>query len=257
MTDAEQRANRLFADKAIALQDLQRAQANRVAATEGLDVARAEIDRARAELEHYGLADEVDQTKDHDQVPVHSPIAGAVLERLVTEGTAVVPGAPLFVVSDLSRLWVLAEVDEAQLAKLRVGRAVQVRVAAYPSETFTGTIAQIGDAVSHTTRRVTVRCEVPNPDGRLKPEMFANVLLEESEPRRVITVPSVAIQTVRGATGIFVAEGGGKFRLKPVEIGANRGGDVEVRRGVSVGDKVVVGGAFALKSELLASSAAE
>ncbi len=259
-TEAEARAQRLYADKAVALQDVQRAQANRVSAEESLDMGRTEIRRAEEELEHLGVTNGEDPTGEQgERVPVRTPFSGIVLERLVTQGTAVTPGSPLFVVSDLSTLWVLAEVDEAHLAAARTGRAATVRVAAYPGEAFPATVTYIGESVNAKTRRVTIRCETPNPDGRLKPEMYATVELGESEPHPVISIPAGAVQSVSGRMVAFIAEGSGRFRARTVEPGAERDGQIEIRKGLDAGDTVVISGAFVLKSELMkpASDAGE
>ena len=174
--DAHERATRLYTDKAISLQELQRAEVERVSATEMLDGAKAEVNRSIEELEHVGVSVATSVEDDplnpadeaSEEIPVRSPIGGVVLERLVTPGTTVIPGTPLFVVSELSTLWAVAEIDESHLPQVRTGRPIDVRVAAYPDEVFPGTITFIADMVSPTTRRVTVRCTVPNPDGRLK-----------------------------------------------------------------------------------------
>jgi membrane fusion protein, heavy metal efflux system len=251
-TEAEARAERLYADKAVALQDLQRAQANRVAAAEALDMGRTEIRRAEQELEHLGIDSARGSTGETgERVPVVTPFDGVVLERLVTQGTAVTPGTPLFVVSDLTKVWVMAEIDEAHLAQAQVGRPATVRVAAYPGESFPATVTYIGETVNPKTRRVTVRCETPNADGRLKPEMYATVAIGESEPRPVITVPAGAVQTVNGQPVVFIGETEDRFRMRPIEPGPERDGVIEVRRGLVEGDAVVTGGAFVLKSELL------
>jgi len=250
--EAEGRARRLYADKAIAQQELQRAQANRAAAAESLDIGRTEIRRAEEELEHLGITNGEDPTGESgEQIPVKTPLGGVVLERLVTQGTAVNPGTPLFVVSDLSTVWVLAELDEAHIAAARVGRTANVRVAAYPTDVFTGKVTYIGETVNPKTRRVTIRCEVPNPDGRLKPEMYATVQVREGDPRTIVAVPAPAVQHVNGQPSVFVVETDGRFRLQPVETGAEQDGLVEVRRGLQAGDRVAAGGAFILKSELL------
>ena len=250
--DAQARAERLYEAKAIALQELQRAQANRASAEEGLDMGRTEVRRSEEELEHLGITNGEDPTGESgEQIPVRTPFPGVVLERLVTQGTAVNPGQQLFVVSDLSTLWVLAELDEAHLSGAQVGRPVSVWVAAYPNDVFTGKVTYVGESVNPKTRRVTVRCEVPNPDGRLKPEMYATVEIDETTPRSVLVVPATAVQVVNGQASVFVAEGEGRFRARPVEIGSERDGVAEVRRGLQAGDRVATSGAFILKSELL------
>lgn len=253
-TDAQQRAERLLEQKAVALQDVQRARATRANAVEALDIAKAEVQRSVDELHHYGLSTEAAPTSgDKDDLPVRTPFAGVVLERLVTQGTAVTSGTPLFIISDLSTVWVLAEVNESHLSKVRVGAVVSVRVPAYPADTFPGKVTYIGETVNPKTRRVTIRCEVPNLGGRLKPEMYATVRIAEGDARTAVGVPSGAIQQVGGRTVVFVAEGP-RFRVRPVEVGEDRDGITEVSTGLSAGELVAGAGAFVVKSELLKSS---
>ena len=259
--DTHERAQRLYAAKALSLREVKRAEVDREAAVEMVKAARAEVNRAIEELEHVGVsapsakdADEAPDDESSEQIPVRSPIGGVVLERLVTPGTTVTPGTPLFVVSELSTLWAVAEIDESHLSQVRAGRPVDVRVAAYPNDHFPGTITFIADTVNPKTRRVTIRSTVPNADGRLKPEMFATVRIGESEPRQMVVVPKAAIQTLDGRTSLFVAETTGRFVPRFVELGAEADDLVEVRSGVSAGERIVVGGSFVLKSELLKSA---
>jgi cobalt-zinc-cadmium efflux system membrane fusion protein len=183
---------------------------------------------------------------------VSAPFAGVVIERLVSPGTAVTPGTPLLVVSDLSTVWVNAEVDEAHLAALAPGRPAEIAVAAYPGERFSGTVEAVGDVINPNTRRVTVRIAVPNPERRLKPQMFATVALGAAAPRRILVVPSRAVQQVEGETVVFVRSGEGTYQKRGVVLGAEADGLVEVARGVDEGEAVVTAGAFLLKSALAA-----
>jgi cobalt-zinc-cadmium efflux system membrane fusion protein len=259
--EAHERAKRLYADKAVSLQEVQRADVDRVAAVQGVDVAQAEVLRAVEELEHLGIevspdATTTDETlrvrgNSNEQIPIRSPIGGVVLERLVTPGTTVTPGTPLFVVSDLSTLWAVAEIDEALLPRVKAGRRVDVSVAAYPGEAFPGTITFVADLVNPKTRRITVRCTVPNSDGRLKPEMFATVALGEGDPKPVLVVPAAAIQSIDGQPVVFVERENGQFVPRRITAGASARGQVEVTMGLSAGERVAVAGSFALKSELL------
>jgi cobalt-zinc-cadmium efflux system membrane fusion protein len=254
---AHERAKRLYADAALSLQELQRAETNRIDAAELLDMAQTEVRRAEEELEHLGITNGEDPTGESgEQIPVKTPVRGLVLERLVTAGTTVTPGTPLFVVSDLSALWVLAEVDESLLSRIVVGRPVEVRVAAYPDEQFHGTVTLIGDTVNPKTRRVTVRCALPNADGRLKPEMFATVVLEQKDARRAVVVPSEAVQSIDGKPTVFVSEPDNSFRAQQITRGTEADGQIEVVSGLQAGNRVVVTGSFVLKSELLRSSSA-
>jgi cobalt-zinc-cadmium efflux system membrane fusion protein len=219
-------------------------------------MAQAEVMRSIEELEHIGITiDEKaageDMPESTEQIPVRTPLTGVVLERLVTQGTTVTPGAPMFVVSELSMLWAVAEVDESQLARLQVGRPVDVQVAAYPDAHFAGTISFIADMVNPKTRRITVRATLPNPDGRLKPEMFATITLGQSDPHSITVVPRDAIQVVDGREVVFIEVAPGRFRAQPVSAGAESDAGVEIREGLSDNDRIVASGSFVLKSELM------
>jgi cobalt-zinc-cadmium efflux system membrane fusion protein len=247
----DERAARLYKDKAVAEQEVQRAHANRVSAEEGVNIANTEVRRAEEELERLGVTNSEDPSGESgEQIPVKAPFAGVVLERLITAGTAVTPGTALFVVIDLSALWALAEIDETSLSLVAAGRPVEVRVSAYPDEAFPGTIAFVGDTINPKTRRVTVRCQVPNATGRLKPEMYATVALGESGPRSIVAVPSQAVHEIEGRTVVFV-QAGDRFSRRDVRVGSDVDGQVEIRSGLKAGERVAAAGSFLLKSELL------
>jgi cobalt-zinc-cadmium efflux system membrane fusion protein len=255
---AAERVRRLYADKAASLQEVQKAAVDRVAAEQALDMANTEVRRAEEVLEHYGITSGEDPTGESgEQIPVRSPLAAAVLERQVTTGTAVTSGMPLFVVSDLSTLWALAEVDETALSRITVGLPVEIRVAAYPDDTFGGSIIFVGDTLDPKTRRVSVRCTVPNADGRLKPQMYATLALEEGARRTVLAVPTTAVQEVDGASVVFVTDGAGTFRRRDVVLGRTVGEAVEIVSGLQAGERIAVAGSFVLKSELLKTVAPE
>jgi membrane fusion protein, heavy metal efflux system len=255
---AHERARRLLADKAISLQELQRAEADRVAAEEALDMGRTEVRRSEEEMQHLGITNADDPSGESgEQIPVKSPTAGVVLERLVTPGTAVTSGTPLYVVSDLSSLWALIEIDESLLSVVRKGQRTRLRVTAYGDETFEGTVALISDVVNPRTRRVTVKCVVGNRDARLKPQMFVTAIIRDRAVRDVVVVPASAIQTVGGQSTVFVAEAGGRFRPRVIDVGPTLDGMVEVRSGLQTGEQIATAGSFVLKSELLKSAALE
>jgi cobalt-zinc-cadmium efflux system membrane fusion protein len=255
-TDAEARAERLFNTKALSRQEVDRARTDRAGATEAVAIARSELERSAEELEHLGLnpADSGSAAL-VEWIPIRAPIAGVVLERLVSSGSAVTPGTPLFVVSDLSRLWAVAEVDETQLPHLEAGRPTELTVAAYPDRRFDGRILAIGDTIHESTRRVSVRVAVPNPDRRLKPEMLASIDLGLGDDRQVVVVPVAALQTIGRDTVVFVQNGDGQFQPRPVVVAAERHGQAELREGLQAGERVVTAGGFLLKSTLASTSA--
>jgi cobalt-zinc-cadmium efflux system membrane fusion protein len=255
-TRAAERAVRLHAEKALSLQERQRAEADLVAAREELDRANTEVRRAEEALGHLGVTNKEDPAGESgESIPVRAPLAGVVLEKHVTAGTAVTPGTPLFVVSDLSSLWALAEVDETRIPLVAAGRPATVHVAAWPERGFEAKVTFVADAVNPKTRRVTVRCQVPNPGGLLKPEMYARVELGESAPRAMVVVPEAAVQEMDGRPHVFVAGAKGRFEKREVALGASADGLVEVRSGVGPGERVATQGSFLLKSQLLSASA--
>ncbi len=249
---ATARAERLVADKALAAQELERVRADLSAADEELASARADVRRTEQDLRHYGLTPSPDaDPNENEHIPIRAPFAGAVIERQASPGAAVTLGEPLVVVSDLTRVWITAEVAEADLHRLSAPEPVEFRVTAYPDEVFSATLTTIGDVINPATRRVMIRAEADNPDGRLKPEMFATLRVASEAPRRYLVVPEAAVQTLEGETVVFIETGSGEFRRRAVTTGAVFDGDLEIREGLAAGEVVATGGAFLLKSALI------
>src|SRR6266851_2329397 len=136
-----------------------------------------------------------------------SPIAGIVVERNATIGATVGSDANLFKIIDISRVWIDANVFEKDLARVRFGQEVKVSVTAFPGSRFSGKVILVNSVVDPETRTVKVRTEVPNPDGRLKPDMFANVEIITDLNRSAISVPQSAVLNDGGKTVVFVADG--------------------------------------------------
>lgn len=220
--------------------------------------ALAEVQEAEEHLHHLGMTEEEVERLTrgklpHAQVarvPLRAPFAGEVIERNATVGEVVDPNKLLFTIADLSTVWVRADFPEQQAARLKRGLPIEVRVAAYPGETFHGTIAYVGAVVDPATRTVMVRSDVPNTDRRLRPEMFADVSVV-TETTQVLAVPRVAIQQEGSATVAFVVQGPRRFERREVTIGHTSGDEVEVKAGLAAEEEVVTEGSYALKSELL------
>jgi cobalt-zinc-cadmium efflux system membrane fusion protein len=174
-----------------------------------------------------------------------SPIAGIVVERNATIGATVGADANLFKIIDLSRVWIDANVFEKDLERVRRGQAVKVLVPAFPESSFSGRVILINSVVDPETRSVKVRTEVPNPDGRLKPDMFANVQIITDLHRAAISIPQSAVLNDGGKTVVFVAEGNG-YKKHVVIAGIQSSDRIEIRDGLNAGDKVVVKGNYLL-----------
>ncbi len=156
----------------------------------------------------------------------------------------------LFLIADLSRVWVQAEVYEKDLAKVTTGQRAFITVDTYPDKTFTGNVAYVGDILDPQTRTTRVRCEVANPGVLLKLDMFASVRLPTTFSRRAIAVPNSALQQWEEKNFVFVRTGPTKFIAREVTLGKVINGETEVTAGLKAGEPIVVNGSFHLKSIL-------
>jgi cobalt-zinc-cadmium efflux system membrane fusion protein len=176
---------------------------------------------------------------------LNSPIDGTVVERNATIGATVGTDANVFKIIDTSRVWVDANVFEKDLPRIRVGQGVKLNVTAFPGTTFSGRVIFINSVVDPDSRTVKVRTEVPNPDGRLKPEMFANIEIITDVNSTAISVPQSAVLEDGGKSVVFVAEGN-TYKQRQVQLGIKNGDRVEIIDGLNAGDKVVVKGNYLL-----------
>ena len=174
-----------------------------------------------------------------------SPIQGIVVERTATVGATVGSDANLFKIIDISRVWIDADVFERDLARVRTGQDVKVSVPAFPGATFTGKVILVNSVVDPESRTVKVRTEVPNPDNRLKPDMFANVSIITAQNRAAISIPQSALLNDEGKTIVFVADGN-TYKKRQVTAGIQANDRVEIIDGLQAGDKVVVKGNYLL-----------
>jgi membrane fusion protein, heavy metal efflux system len=176
---------------------------------------------------------------------LNSPIDGIVVERNATVGASVATDANLFKIIDLSRVWVDADVFEKDLPRVRPGQEVKLKVTAFPESTFSGKVIFVNSVVDPETRTVKVRTEVANPDGRLKPDMFANVQIVTDVNRAAISIPQSAVLNDEGKSVVFVADGNG-YKKRQVQAGIQNNDRVEIIDGLNAGDKVVVKGNYLL-----------
>ena len=176
---------------------------------------------------------------------LNSPIDGIVVERNATVGASVGTDANVFKIIDLSQVWIDANVFEKDLQRVKTGQEVKLTVPAFPQTTFTGRVIFVDSVVDPDTRTVKVRTEVANPDGRLKPDMFANVQIVTDVNRAAISIPQSAVLNDEGKSIVFVAEGDG-YKKRQVQPGIQNNDRVEIVDGLNAGDKVVVKGNYLL-----------
>ncbi len=179
---------------------------------------------------------------------LRSPISGIVTAKNVVEGARITPSDVPFEITDLSRVWVLVDVYEAELGRAKVGMPAQLTTQASPGKTFTGHIVFVDPVMDPKTRTAKARLEFPNPSGELKPEMFGEVLLK-GQGRKGILVPLDAVLDAGTTKVAFVALGDGKFEPREVTTGTTVGEKVEILSGLKAGEEVVVRANFLVDSE--------
>ncbi len=251
---AYQRAQFLFQEKVIGQAEAQRREGEMIS-------IRAEAQEAREGLRLLGMNDKETRSLERTQtirshVPIVAPFAGRVIVRNLTRGEVVETTQKLFVVADLSTVWVMGNVAEKDISYVQRATAVpnqpvEVRVAAYPDEVFQGIVSYVGDVLDTATRTMQVRLTLANPTGRLKPEMFATIRVSSEPATDVLVVPEAAVQHDRDRSFVFVQQETGVFEARTIRLGNKNGTFAEVLEGVREGEVVVSEGAFILKSELL------
>jgi Cu(I)/Ag(I) efflux system membrane fusion protein len=179
---------------------------------------------------------------------LRSPIAGVVTKKDVVDGMQLPAGAMPYEIVDLSSVWVLADVYESDLGRVRVGMPATLTLKAFPLRKFEGRVAFIDPILDPQTRTVKLRLSFPNPDGDLKPEMFGEVALT-SPAREGLRLPADAVVNSGTRNIVFVALGEGKFQPREVKLGDSDGQFVELVEGLAAGDQVVTRANFLIDSE--------
>lgn len=241
-----------------------------LAGTQDAAGADALVDAARRRLRLLGVGNgainRVASTGEISAVmPVPAPFGGSIIEAHVLAGQAVEPGTPLFKIADLSSVDVAAEVPERSMPLLRIGQRATITLAAYPALQFEGRVERLQDQLDPTTRTVKAIIHVPNPQGALRPGMFANVTLDapaeaalQTTAATLLTIPEAALVTDGEARYVFVETAPRTFERRAVQVEALSApgstvaavGRVAVRSGLTAGERIAVSGAFTLKSEM-------
>ncbi len=248
---ARDRAERLLALKAIPRQDVERAVADGELAQAALAQARAELARVKSVMAQLGVEGVA------GQIVIRAPIAGVVTSRDVMPGAVVMAGTPLLTIADPTQLWLSVSVPEVEAGSMRVGMRLRFVVGAAARDTFDARIQSVSGTFDSLTRALPVRAVVADTRGVLRPEMFAKVWLVQAN-QRAITVPDSAVQRLGNGLVVFIARpnanGSATFTSRAVETGVSERARTAIVHGLAVGDRIVVTGAFAVKSQLLRSS---
>jgi RND family efflux transporter MFP subunit len=240
------RTQRLYAIGAVSREELEKMTAEAAEMDRAQEVARSRLvllgipeDKAQ----RIGSPADVVTTFD-----VKSPLAGVITKRTANQGLNIDPSTPLFTVTDLSTVWVVADLYERDFATVGVGSGVTITTAAYPGLELRGRVNYIDPQVQSETRTAKLRAEVANASDRLRLGMFVDVSIA-GRNRAVVMVPKGAVQMMGTRSIVFVSTAPGRFVQRSVTPGDNMGDEIAISSGVDAGDMVVAEGAFFLRAE--------
>jgi cobalt-zinc-cadmium efflux system membrane fusion protein len=253
----EKRQHALYQDGSAAQKDWQQSQVDQTTARSTLQTADAALTAARAKLRILGFADAqlraLEAPRKTGPAPaamVVAPISGTVVQRLVGPGQFIQAGSstPAFSISNSSTLWLVGNVREEDAPLMKVGQPVELTVTALPGHIFRAKLTWVAQGIDPTTHRLSVRAELRNPDGMLKPAMFATMLVHTGGDRVSLAVPEVAVIHEGDQSHVWVSAGGDSLVLRTIQPGRLQDGVLEVLKGLNPGDKVALSGSIFLDS---------
>jgi membrane fusion protein, heavy metal efflux system len=250
-TIVEKRANDLYAGKAVPLKDWQQSQSDLIQAQNDMRSAETALEAVRNRLRILGRSE--DQIATFEQTRqisadtlIYSPIAGTVVQRKIGPGQFISSGAtdPVFVIGNLSTVWLTAFVRETEAAGVAIGQDIAFSLLAMPGSQFKARIDYVSPAIDPTTRRLLVRASIDNKDGVFKPEMYANVTIYSGGDRPGVGVPKQALIYEGERVRLWVAHDDKSIELRDIETGLINGDLVEIRTNLKAGEKIVTKGSL-------------
>jgi membrane fusion protein, heavy metal efflux system len=245
------RAKDLFEGKAVPLKDYQQAEATLTQAQNDLRSTQTALEASRNKLRILGFTDEAVSTfqemgRINPETTILAPIAGTVVQRKIGPGQYVNSGAsdPVFVIGDLSTVWLTAFVREADASNVSVGQELAFNVLALPGRPLKARINYVSAAIDPATRRLLVRATIDNKDGLLKPEMFANVTIYSASDHPAIGVPKQALIYEGNQVRVWVAHEDKSIELRRIKTGLTNGDLVEVEGNLKPGEQIVTKGSL-------------
>jgi cobalt-zinc-cadmium efflux system membrane fusion protein len=245
------RAKDLFEGKAVPLKDYQQAEATLIQAQNDLRSTQTALEAAHNKLRILGFTDEIiaafqEKGRIDPNTTIFSPIAGTVVQRKVGPGQYVNSGAsdPVFVIGDLSTVWLTAFVRETDASKVSVGQEIAFNVLALPGHPLTARIDYVAAAIDPATRRLLARATIDNKDGVLKPEMFANVTIYSGGDHPAVGVPKQALIYEGNQVRVWVAHEDKSIELRQIKTGLTNGDIVEVEGNLKPGEQIVTKGSL-------------
>jgi len=256
----------LYDGGAAPYKDLEQADSDLRNAQHDLKTAEGQLEAARNRLRApFGKTDaeiaQIEATHDVDRVAqIASPIAGTVTGRKVSPGQFVRADNtdPMFTIADVSSMWLVANVTETDIPLIKVGQEVAVQVVAYPGEVFRARLTYVGALMDPAARRLTVRAEIANPDGRLKPDMFASFRIMTGVSTRSPSLPTAAVlRESDGTMTAWVTIDGKRLVKRTVKVGLQQDGFSQVLEGLEAGERVATESALFLGNVLASGGASD
>jgi cobalt-zinc-cadmium efflux system membrane fusion protein len=255
ITEIIEKQNRtLYEGKAGPLRDFQTAQADLSQARADLKTVEAQIEAARNRLLILGKTEaEIASFQDHGKIssdtPIYAPLSGTVVQRKIGPGQYVSYNStgiidPVYLIGDLSTVWVTAYVRESDAPRVRVGQALEFTMLAYPGMVFKATIDHVAASLDPGIRRLMVRATIDNADGRFKPEMFTSVTIFTDDGETSVAVPREAVIYEADTARVWVARSDKAVEVRQIKAGMTRGGYVQVLQGLQPGESIVTKGSL-------------
>ncbi|CAN5162638.1 efflux RND transporter periplasmic adaptor subunit [soil metagenome] len=247
----DKRAHDLYDGKAVPLKDYQQSQAALISAQNDMRSSETALQAARNRMRILGLSDAAISTfqekgRIDPETTIVAPIAGTVVQRKVGPGQYVNAGAsdPVFVIGDLSTVWLTAFVRETEAPDIEVGQDIAFSVLAFPGRAMTARINYVSAAIDPSSRRLMVRATIDNPGGALKPEMFANVTIYSAGDRSGVGVPKQALIYEGDQVRVWVVRDDKSIELRQIQVGLTNGDLVEVKGNLFPGEQIVTRGSL-------------
>ena len=242
----------LLAVQAVAKREVEQAEITQVAAVNDLKSAEVALEAARNRMRILGKSDaeikafELGTEQISPSTTVVAPLTGTIVQRKVGPGQLVTAAStdPVFVIGDLSRVWLVANVRESDSTQISVGQKLEFTVLAQPEKVFSSSIAYVASSVNPDTHRLQVRAEVANPDGVLRPEMFATVSIVTSTEEPSASIPRGAVIYEGEEARVWLVREDKSVELRKIRPGIVANGNVQVLAGLKPGEKIITKGSL-------------
>jgi membrane fusion protein, heavy metal efflux system len=247
---AEKRLRDLYESRVTTLRELQNAQNDLTSATNDARTAEVGLEAVRNRLRILGLRDDevanLQKGSINPETAINAPLSGTIIQRKIGPGQYVGSGGgdPSYIIGDLSRVWLIAQLREPDAARVDLGDRLKFRVLAFPEKVFDGQINFIGASVDPATRRIVVRADIDNADKLLKPEMYASVRIINERESLSQSVPRAAVVLEGPKASVWVLRADNSVESRRVRTGIIDGGNIEILQGLAVGERVISRGSL-------------